>query len=314
MQPKIHLSLGRIAIGVLVSFLTLVGSSRRVYAELHPGDILVDDFNGNKLLQFSPDGTLLSTFTGPGEQWLGVALTSDGNIVTTTRLPIPHGINLLSPSGSLVRWFATPELVFNTWPGKPSVFADGNIAVPDQDTHVHLYSQSGAFVRTINPPGSSYLVASAVAADDTLWLTDLLQRRLFHLTKDGSVLGSVPVGFTPVDLAIDPTDGTLWVNDQSNPAIHHFDAAGNSLGDIPTFNGNPPEGVSVAADGTLYITTAWSSVVGHVSRTGTLLDSFDSHATGPSFLMVVVPEPSSLMLSSLLAMGLLRRWRARTAR
>lgn len=286
-------------------------------AELHPGDILVDYFNGNQIVQLAPDGTLLATFTGPGSQWLGAALTPDGRIVTTTRSPV-RGVNVINPANSMVSSFATPGVFV---PGKCSVFADGNIAVPDQASNVYLYSPTGQLVRTISPYGASYLSASGHAADDTLWVTDLTQGRVYHMSETGASLSWFSVGFRCADIAVDPTDNTLWLPAQSSGVIHHFSQLGISLGDIPTFNGKPSEGVAVAPDGSLYMTTAWSTLVGHVSRGGVLINSFDSHTAEPYCLTVVptaVAEPSSIVLLGIAAGGFIgyrvrRRQRDATA-
>ncbi len=293
--------LAGIAMSILASPFVPHGSA----TELQPGDILVNYFNGSQILQLAPDGTLLATFTGPGSQWLGAALAPDGSIVTTTRSPLPRGVNVINPGDSTVYSFATPEVYV---PGKCSVFADGDIAVPDQLTHVYLYTSTGQLVRTISPYGATYLAASEVAADDTLWVTDLQGDGVYHLTETGSILSSFSVGFRPNDIAVDPTDGTLWLANQTSGVIDHFSQFGVSLGNIPTFDSEPSEGVAVAADGSLYMTTAFSTLVGHVSRTGVLINSFDSHSAEPYCLTVVpaaVPEPSSLSLAATLAMACL---------
>jgi DNA-binding beta-propeller fold protein YncE len=288
---------------LLTSLFLLFAAAPEIHAaKFQRGDIFSTGFinNANQLVQYRADGTIVQSFLPTGGGFLGATITVDGKLITTHRFPT-SGINIFDANGNEVR-FPTPTVSIT---GDVSVFADGTLAISDQDDRVELYSQTGVYLGAIWHPSLGRLVSSpfgsAIGPDDTLWVA-LFNRGAARFSRDGAFLGSFNPGFSVQELAVDPVDGTIWIASPT-ATVHQFTADGAELRSfmsaaIPPFL----RGIAVAADQTVYVTSDSSDRIYHYSPNGVLLDSI-ALAGGPLFISVLtVPESSSgsLLLTSLL--------------
>src|SRR5882724_3094420 len=128
-----------ITIGLAVFSLADVAASAAAFV---PGEILLNNFTGN-VQRYSSTGVLVQTYTANGdESWEGASLTPEGNLVTSYRNP-SSGVHLFNPAGMQIGSFPTGGGAT----GDVSVFADGTLAVNDQENNVvQLFSQAGTLL------------------------------------------------------------------------------------------------------------------------------------------------------------------------
>ena len=277
--------------------------ARPAAGALSIGNILISNFSGSNVQQYSPTGTLLTTFTGSGNTWEGSSLTPDGNVVTTYRTP-STGIDIFSPAGTQITSFATPAVGAN---GDVSVFPDGILAISDQTNHqVVEYTQAGTYVRTLSIAGASDPFGNTIAPNGTLWVVDPAAKDLFNLSETGTLLRTISTSFNPDDLVVG-SDGSFYVSAQSGEPGYHLSSSGTVLN---TFVGADVsyEGIGLSPDGnTVYLDDQNSTKVYEFSTGGTQLGTFSlTNPSGPIFL-TVVPEPTFVGLLALMAPILLGR-------
>jgi len=277
-----------------------------------PGALVIDNPNGTTLhlepnLQiYSPDGSLLRTFTGAGNTpWTGASVTPDGKLVTTfyNGFPDLHGLKLFSPDGTVTS-FATPEVFIG---GRDvSVFANGVLAISDTSffdgPQVRFYNQDGTFIRSTSLTGTG-ADGSTVGTDDILYVTSVTGLRIGKVSQDGTFLGSFTTAFSPSDLVMSPIDGTLWVADTNGGNVVHMTTDGTVLSSFSIGLTGAFYGIGISPDGnSLYATTTSSSVVRQFDLDGNQLNQFSiSNSSGPLFMTVVpaIPEPvTGIMLGA----------------
>jgi streptogramin lyase len=242
-----------------------------VQAQIPGGDIFLNVFdNTSRIERFRPDGTHVWTSTGgTGSECEGAAITAQGHVITTIRGP-SSGIEVFGPNGAQTHSFSVPQIV--AIPGDVSLFADGTLAVTDQGGNVHLYTESGSFLGSMNPLGAGHLFGSHVDVNDDLYLCDI-NGRILKLNRAGQLLGTFSVGFSPGDL-VTASDGTLWVSDRISNKAMHLAADGSSLGGFQTNVSGIFSGIAMASDGTLLVVGQSSASISRYSTSGTLLGSF----------------------------------------
>ncbi len=159
-----------------------------------------------------------------------------------------------------------------------------------------------AGVRSLSLVSSATLPGAAVrglalAADGTLYATDTVNHRIWHVTAQGTVLetwgeyGVEPGQFNePWGVAVAP-DGSIYVADTWNHRIQKFDAQGRyltgwgTLAQMPV--GDPagyglfygPRGLAIGADGTVYVTDTGNKRVQVFDADGVFLREFGGGGT-----------------------------------
>ncbi len=289
-------------------------------AEFAPGDILLNRFSnsgpaGNSIQQYSPSGVLKQTFTGTKKAWEGVALTPEGNLVTTYRNDSTgeSGVHIFNPAGTQIQSFSTSSTI--SFPADIGVFPSGNLAISSQLDNVHVYGQDGTYIDTIVLPSSSTAVGSYMQPNGTLWVTDFIANRLYAVLENGTVLLNETLSFSPNDLVV--TTDSIWVTDQYHPIIHQLDLFGVEQASFttPVLDGSSSKSIAIAPDGTLWTTSTVATSIYHYSTTGELLGSIPVAGDGfPLYLMIVpAPEPNSIVLATwalIAAIGWQFRWRS----
>lgn len=321
------LALALTAVGVIgASLAALVGTACAAHAQLVPGDVLLD--NGNGVQRYNAAGTLVRTYSGTGTNYEGASITPDGNIVSTYRGTGSGkgGIVIYRPNGTLLKTFTIPAVSF---PGDVSVFADGTLAISDQNSGaagaapaIREYSQAGTLLRSITGFGMNNPFGNTVAPDNTLFLADSGINTIFHFTETGTLLNSFVVTFGPTDLVVHPTDGTLFISDITGNVVHTT-ATGTVLGSFASGVSSDFDGIGLSGDGNyVFAAGAASTTIRKLdSTTGALVSSIPiTRSAFPLFLTVVPnavgPEPATLPLLGMgltLGAGLLLRSRKMVA-
>jgi VCBS repeat-containing protein len=305
MKPSTRLRSARLAaLALALATLAALPLAPAQAVTLQPGQILLNDYDGQAIRQYSSSGTLLQSFAGTGSSWSGIAITPTGSLVTASRSG-PSEIKLFADTGSLTGSFASVSGVQDV-----SVFADGTLAVTTFGITLTRYSPAGTLLGTTTLPGVSNAAGTTVGSDNILYIADAGNAQIAKVNASGAFLGTFALGFNAADLVMSPLDGTLWISNASGGTIHHYTTAGAALGSFATGFSGSAFGIGIAPDGqSLYSVSYTSTAVRHLSLTGTLLDSF-TVPTG-NYLMTVVPapEPGSALLLAGAGAGLLARRR-----
>lgn len=132
-------------------------------------------------------------------------------------------------------------------------------------------------------PLLSLLAPAAAAADETtLWVSDDVNKLIYHVTLEGATLTSWHSGsISEVAIGTGADDGTLWAVKEGSNLIMHFSATGQTLGSFPGTAYDPlavePEGVAQDfADGTLWVVDDITDLVYHVETNGTPIASWST--------------------------------------
>ena len=292
MKTKTHTHFVTLA----AAFAALLAAPAARAQAFQPGEILLNNFLGSNVQRYSAAGTLIQTYTGTGAFWEGASLTPGGDMVTTFRNP-NGGIDIFNPSGTQVGSFAA---AVNAFPGDVSVFANGMLALNDQDHNtVQLFSQSGTLLSTVSLPGVIDPVGSTVGTDNILYVAGKNSNNLARVSQTGTFLGTISLGFSPGDLVMSPADGTLWVSGHSNGLVEHITTAGTVLGSFSTGLTGSFNGLGIAPDGnSLYVTTESSSVIRHFGLDGIQLGDFTIASPNQPLFLTVAPGISTSSVST----------------
>ena len=180
-----------------------------------------------------------------------------------------------------------------------------------------MYSPGGAYLKTIALPLGASPTSLSVAPDDTLWVADVNKQSIYHLTEAGTLLVSFSYSNFLADVAVD-SSGNPWVSGEHG-RMYHFTPTGTLISAFAISASTAPYApyFALANDGTLYVDDqATPTNMYHYATNGTLLGSFPlSSPSTPKYISVVpvaIPEPSTLALSGIGAIGpLVYRWRRR---
>ena len=209
--------------GLLALTLTFGADQPVLAGPFLPGEILVNERDGNSVQRYSATGTLLQTFTGTGTNWSGAALTPGGNLVAAYRTPT-NGLDIFSPDGTQLTSFAAPGAGIAS---DVSVFPDGTLALGTfSGDSVQFWSQAGVQGITVPLPASTFPFGSTVGSDGILYVAGFGNNTLARVSAGGVSLGSVSLTFEPGDLVMNPLDGTLWVSGASNARVEHITTTG----------------------------------------------------------------------------------------
>jgi len=290
--------------GAVAAWVTFLLAYDARAAALLPGDIYINVFTSDMPLQrYRPNGAFVRFYGSQGNSWEGATISRDGLLATTRRLPVP-GVSLFDADTGNETMFNTPQVGV---PGDVSFFADGTLAVSDQEGDVDLYSRTGAHLGTLSHPAlGATPFGNTVAPDDTLWVASFAGG-VSHFARDGTFLGSF-APFSVADLGVDPVDGTLWIP-QSTGVVQHYTPSGVELGMFPTAVVLGPGNhmtIAVAIDRTLYVSSSLSDAIYHYTPEGALLGTIALPTAGrPLFMSVaVVPEPSGMLLAGMVVAAL----------
>jgi sugar lactone lactonase YvrE len=181
----------------------------------------------------TPDGTVTTIAGTPGDSLYRDGDRGEARFAGITGIAVEPGGTLvvLDGVGSVIR----------------RVFPDGSVT-----------TIAGAFNASGNQDGAgisarfTYLTAIAVAADGTIYVTDVFNHAIRKMS--GNVVTTLAKGFA-VPMGIDVgTDGNIYMWDENVPAIHRITPSGEvtivaRANELGTYAG----GLAIASDGTIYI-------------------------------------------------------------
>jgi hypothetical protein len=190
-----------------------------------------------------------------------------------------------------------------------AMFPDGVLAITDIGGPVQLYTQAGAFVRTISVPGDFHTGDTVAASDGSLWVTAETSQVMYNFNENGALLRSFTTPFEPRDLQV-ARDGTLWIGALFDSRIYHYTASGSQLGTISTGLSYASPLALSADELSIFATYEGASNIDHYSITGQFLGNFPVPGAMDLACMTVVTVPEPAVMGMLLgAVVLLRRRR-----
>ena len=145
----------------LFRLVLLAALAPAAYAQVLPGDLLLNSFGSDVLVHYRTDGTVVQTTgSGTGSLWVGAAILPDGNWVTVRGGPA-KGVNIFDcvTGTEIATWDLPPIFGF---PGDVGVFSDGTLAIVDMA--------------------------------GTVWRFDTAGKKIANFDQTGKVLGSIDVG------------------------------------------------------------------------------------------------------------------------
>ena len=245
------------------------------------GNLYVIDSSSRRLQKFDPQGNYLAgvdirtnpkDFNEASQPWgLGIAPTGEIVVADTFGWRIKVFDKDLKP----LTTFGTPPQDPTKPPGPFELFGPrdvafdkaGNMWVTDTGNgRIQVYTLKGEYVRTIGSKGSgpgqfNEPVGISIAADGTVFVADMYNRRVVMLNADGSVSGSFAVpGWGGLEVFDKPyiralKDGRVALSVPSQNQVRIYDRNGNQMGVIapPEDPLNHPYGIVETGDGKLWI-------------------------------------------------------------
>ncbi len=239
------------------------------------GSILVADGVHDRVVRFNADGSLASVIESAGSRRLNaplhVAVDGKGRVwIADTG---NRRVVALSPGGELIHEFDLQDAA-----GEHTVDITGTAPTPDgaavwavdNDNHRLIKIDLAGGARTVaGQHGEAlgqlqYPFMPAVAADGTVFVSDVVNGRVAAFTSDGRPTGrigtyGVEAGdlYRPKGVAIDGA-GDVWVSDSVLGVVQVFTQMGRFLDVVRDVDGRPmrfdgPAGIAFDAAGNLYV-------------------------------------------------------------
>ena len=196
--------------------------------------------------QVPPGGLLLNSFDNP-------------NVLVHYR-----------PDGTVVQ--STGPGTGGSWAGA-AILPDGNwVTTRRAPNGVNIFDGvTGAEIATWDLPGSFGITADmGVFSDGTLALVDQ-SGKVWRFDTAGNVIASWAISVHPFGILVDDQDH-VWTCDIASGALWHTDDQGNKVDEFST--GGSDSDVTMAGDGTLFVTRFVTGEVAHFAQDGTLLGVF----------------------------------------
>ncbi len=196
--------------------------------------------------QMLPGDLLLNSFTNPD---VLVHYRADGTIVQT------------SGPGTGVGWEGA------------GILPDGNwVTTRNNPTGVNIFDGiTGAEIVTWDAPFTSMAGDVGVFSDGTIAVVDQKGGKVWRFDVAGNVIANWNVSGHPLGILVDDQDH-VWTCDIGSGVLWQTDDQGNKINEFPT-GGNAGD-VTMAQDGTLFVTGYFAGKVAHYAQDGTFLGVF----------------------------------------
>ncbi|MBK1883438.1 PEP-CTERM sorting domain-containing protein [Luteolibacter pohnpeiensis] len=276
-------------------------------------NILVTE--GNRLLEYSPDGDLVMDYgvvphpDTTRYDATDVVATPDGKIHVLNSAPGDNDyLSTLQPSSRI--WSHTPDPAGgfgNVSDADLSIL--GNVAV----TNRVMFDLNRFTATQFSVPGFGGVGEVSFGLDGLLYALDsgsprgglrVLDPTDFSLLREFELLDSAGFRLDARGIAV-REDGQIYIADW-NGRIYEYDPTGNLVKSVYTGTGNLLD-IDLSAEGTLIAGSRFGDVV----VTDTTLATISTFSVGSGLVYVgfQIPEPTSLSLTLLVGIGLLRRKR-----
>lgn len=250
------------------------------------GSLWTIDLKVYRLQHFNADGTLITQFGSEGKapgQFSSIindiAIAADGTlwVADSGNSRIQH----LTTDGTVISVLGSNGYAAGQFYGVDSI-----AIAPDASVwavgggRLQHFMADGTFIAQFREIDNNADIA--IAADNSLWITDLKNNRLRHLKADGTLIaefgseGKTPGHFEyPKAIGIAP-DGSLWVIDLHNDRLQHFKADGTFIKEVGHRGEAPgefdaPTDLAIGADGSLWVADTFNDRLQHLDMDGTVI-------------------------------------------
>jgi sugar lactone lactonase YvrE len=255
------------------------------------GNVLVADFNNNRIQKFDNSGTFLSAWgtpgSGPGqiEFPLGVAVDGSGNVFV---VDVINRVQKFTDNGTFLSTFGNPDNGLNS-PGWVAVDGSAHVFVADEAAAVFAvkkFDNVGTFLTDWGSAGAPQFFGingvfdipegAAVDGSGNVFIVDSgVASRVQTFTTSGTFLTKWGNGqlTNPYGIAVDGS-GNVFVADTDDNRIAKFDNTGTVLltawGSGGSADGqfNHPTGIAVDGSGNVFVTDLKNNRIQKFDNTG----------------------------------------------
>lgn len=180
------------------------GTPTGISADRRDNSLWIADTHYQRILHYSPTGTLLYKFgeegNTPGKMVFptDVCPDPDGEHVWVCEYGVRSRVMMFTRRGEFVREWGSPEYDYTdlSRPMAIDIDKDGNVVVADAGNHrMVVYDRQGKLLRTFGKPGREpgqldYPYDFSVAPDGTMYVVEYGANRVSRFAADGGFLGA----------------------------------------------------------------------------------------------------------------------------
>jgi DNA-binding beta-propeller fold protein YncE len=241
------------------------------------GDIIVGDYNNYQLKEFTPSGALVSTIGSRGKgngqfnQPFGVAVDPNDGSVYVADLN-NHRVVKFDSSGHFLYTISPPYAYYLSYiavDAQGDIYMVNSSPVISQPSTVFRYDNQGNYVSRFSGTGTNcaagdlgILRGIAVGADGNLYIADSSNKCIQVFAPTGQFIRSfgskTQLSGNLRGLAIDNQRNLVYVSDSTEQHVAVYSTSGTYDGVIGTPGAGVgqlggPRGVTIGADGTVYV-------------------------------------------------------------
>lgn len=262
--------------------------------------LFVSNFGNHSISRFDLDGNYISSITTNLYQPEGLAINSSGYLYAANyRIGSLGGraISKFNANGQFASYIFS-----NTNLNLPSALvfdSIGNLyAANTNDNTVSKFDPAGNFLSKIStdiltPAGLAFDLAGNLLVSNSDPLNGGFKISKFD--NNGNFLTYYTASLnSPAGIATD-SSGYIYVANAGNNTISKLDTNGNLVSTINS-DLNTPWGLTLDSSGNLYAVNTGNGTISKFSPTGAFIKSINTNMNNPQYVVVGVPEPSSIIL------------------
>ena len=274
--------------------------------------LFVSNFGNNSISKFDLDGNYISSITTNLYQPEGLAINSSGYLYAANfRIGSLGGraVSKFNQNGQFDSYiFSNANL---NLPSGLAFDSTGNLYVANSnDNTVSKFDAAGNFLSKIttnlnSPTGLAFDLTGNLLVSNVVQINGSFKISKFD--NNGNFLTYYTANLNyPAGIATD-NSGNIYVANAGNNTISRLDANGNLVSTINS-DLNNPWGLTLDSSGNIYTVNTGNGTISKFSPAGTFIKSVSTNLNGPQFVVVGVPEPSTMILGFIVFITLLLKF------